>query len=199
MLTIAGVANASNGSVSLDGTTVRFTPAAGFVGKSGFDYTVADGKEKIDVLKVLYPAVKVRDNSYGYSQVWRKLVGGGGLVTAQFSPDGKLLAAGQGGEMDTGRVHLLDPQTGKLVRTISGHQYGVTDLTFSPDGKQLLSAGRDTTIRICQVADGKEVLMLGKPRGGQFKDWLHALAFSADGRWLAAGDMAGAVQVWRLG
>jgi hypothetical protein len=40
---------------------------------------------------------------------------------------------------------------------------------------------------------------LGKGRGGQFKDWLHALTFSADGRWLAAADIAGAVQVWRLG
>ena len=40
---------------------------------------------------------------------------------------------------------------------------------------------------------------LGKPRGGQFKDWLHALTITPDGKWLAAGDMVGAVQVWTLG
>ena len=44
-----------------------------------------------------------------------------------------------------------------------------------------------------------QVKELGKPRGGQFKDWLHAVSFSGDGRWLAAGDMAGAVQVWEFG
>ena len=43
------------------------------------------------------------------------------------------------------------------------------------------------------------VAQLGKPRGGQSKDWLHALTISPDGKWLAAGDMAGAVQVWTLG
>jgi hypothetical protein len=36
----------------------------------------------------------------------------------------------------------------------------------------------------------------GKLRGGQFKDWIHAVSFSADGRWLAAADMAGGISVW---
>jgi hypothetical protein len=33
---------------------------------------------------------------------------------------------------------------------------------------------------------------------GQFPDWLHALSISADGKRIAAGDMAGAVQVWAM-
>jgi len=41
---------------------------------------------------------------------------------------------------------------------------------------------------------------LGKPRGGQFKDWLHALSFSADGRWLAyvsnRPDGVGVSDIW---
>ena len=77
-----------------------------------------------------------------------------------------------------------------------GHLYGVTDMVFHPDGKHLASGGRDTVVRIWNAADGKLVKELGKPRGGQFKDWIHAVSFSADGRWLAAADMAGAVQVW---
>jgi hypothetical protein len=48
------------------------------------------------------------------------------------------------------------------------------------------------------VADGKLVKELGQPRGGQFKDWIHAVAASPDGRRLAAADMAGQVQVWAL-
>jgi WD40 repeat protein len=161
-------------------------------------FNVADGVEKLDLLKTHLPKMDVKATSYGAAQVWRSFVKDG-LIAAAFSPDGKLVALGQGGETDTGKVHLMDTETGKLVRTISGHQYGVTDVAFSADGKHLLSAGRDTTVRICQVEDGKELLKLGEPRGGQFKDWLSALALSPDQQCVAAADIGGKVQVWRLG
>jgi len=122
------------------------------------------------------------------------------LAAAGYSADGKILAVAKGGETDTGKVTFLDPATGKKLReSAGGHQYGATDLLFHPDGQHLLTTGRDTTVKVWSVADGKLVKELGKPRGGQFKDWLHALALSPDGRWLAAADMAGAVQVWSLG
>lgn len=124
------------------------------------------------------------------------------IATAAYSPDGKLLALGRGGEVDgpNEKVFLIDPASGKKVRELTpGHLYGATDLTFHPDGKHLASCGRDTVVRIWNTSDGKLVKELGKPRGGQFKDWLHAVSFSADGRWLAASDMAGAVPVWSFG
>lgn len=160
-------------------------------------WDVDNGTNQVDILAVQFPNVKKRDNSYGYSQIWNKFTGRG-LVTAEFSPDGKLLAVGQGGETDTGKVHLLDVDTGKLVRTISGHQYGITDLAFTADGKFLLSCGRDTTLRILQVSDGKEVASLNKPRGGQFKDWLSSLAISPEEDRIAATDIAGLVHVWSM-
>lgn len=161
-------------------------------------FDVASGKERLDFLKILYPNVKVRDNSYGYATTWGAFVAQG-LVAAEFSPDGKLLALAQGGETGTGKVHLMDVETGKLVRSVSGHQSGACDLTFSADGKYILSTGRDTVLRICQVADGKEVAQLGKARGGQFKDWFHAVALSPDQQWLAAADISGRVFVWKMG
>jgi WD40 repeat protein len=123
------------------------------------------------------------------------------MSAAAYSPDGKLLAVGRGGEADgmSGVVTLLDPSTGKKVRVLAPpHQYGVTDLAFHPDGKHLASTGRDTVVRIWDTATGKLVSEAGKPRGGQFKDWVHAVSWSADGTWLAAADMAGAVQVWHF-
>ena len=161
-------------------------------------WNVADDSEKLDLLKVQFPKLNADDTSYGAAQMWRKFVANG-LIAADYSLDGKLVALGQGGETDTGKVHLLDTATGQLVRTISGHQYGVTDVRFSADGKYLLSTGRDTTLRICQVEDGKEVAVLGSPRGGQFKDWLSALAISPDQKFVAAADIAGLIHVWSLG
>jgi WD40 repeat protein len=121
------------------------------------------------------------------------------IAAAAYAPDGKLLALARGGEVDglNGKVFLIDPASGKKVRELApGHQYGATDLAFHPDGRHLASSGRDTVVRIWNPAEGKLVKELGKPRGGQFKDWIHAVSFSADGRWLAAADMAGAVQIW---
>lgn len=123
------------------------------------------------------------------------------VAAVAYSPDGKVVAIGRGGEADgnNGKVWLLDGADGKKLKELTpGHQYGVTDLVFHPDGMLLASAGRDTLVRLWSVPDGKLVKELGKPRGGQFKDWIHAIGFAADGKWLAAGDMAGSVAVWSL-
>jgi len=157
------------------------------------------GKLRLDLLKVWTPKIKDEDriDSYGYARAWGKLMKRG-LVAADFSPDGKLLALGQGGETNTGKVHLVEVTSGKILRTVSGHRYGVCDVKFSADGKYVLSSGRDTTVRICRTDDGKEVAELGKSRGGQFKDWLNALSVSPDEQYVAAADIAGIVHVWKL-
>ncbi|MEQ8786779.1 MAG: hypothetical protein RIC55_10795 [Pirellulaceae bacterium] len=160
-----------------------------------FDAT--SGSELVDLLKVQFPNVKVRDNSYGYGTTWIKFVGRG-FVASEFSPDGKLLAVAQGGETGSGKVHLIDAANGKLVRTFADHQSGALDVRFSSDGEYVLSTGRDTTVQIHQASDGKEVARLGKGRGGQFKDWLHAVALSPDEQWLAAADISGLVELWRF-
>jgi WD40 repeat protein len=118
------------------------------------------------------------------------------IGSADFSPDGKLLALAQGNE-GTGKLFLLESETGKKLREFAGHNPGgAHDVHFSADGKFLLSSGRDTAIRVWNVEDGKQVAEIGKPRGGQFKDIWHALAQSSDAQWLAAADMAGQVVVY---
>ncbi len=158
-------------------------------------YNADTGELMLDILAKNYPDEK--NPAYQYQYKYHEFVGPG-LVATAFSPDGKLLALGQGGEDGQGKTHLLEVETGKPVRTIGGHQYGVCDLCFTKDGKHLFTSGRDTTIRILQVEDGKEVAKLGKPRGGQFNDWISAISLSADEKWLAAADISGHVQIWQL-
>ncbi|HEY1187321.1 MAG TPA: hypothetical protein VGE74_06665 [Gemmata sp.] len=121
------------------------------------------------------------------------------LGAARFSPDGKWLAVLRGGEANgpSGKPVLVDAATGKVVKELGpGHLDGGTGLAWHPGGKHLASSGRDTTVRVWDVAAGKLVSEVGKGRGGQFKDWICAVAWAADGTALAAADMAGAVQIW---
>jgi len=161
-------------------------------------FDVESQKEKLDLLKIQFPKLDEKSRGYGPSQLWRKFVANG-LLASAYSPDGKLVALAQGGETDTGKVHLLDTENGKLVRSVASHQYGLTDVMFTNDGKHIVSVGRDTCVRVTQVADGKEVAVLNAPRGGQFKDWLSAVALSPDETTLAATDIAGLVHVWDVG
>src|SRR5262249_24222960 len=91
-------------------------------------------------------------------------------ASARYSPDGKTLALGRGGEADglSGKVTLLDAETGKIRKELTpGHLNGLTDLAFHPEGNWLASSGRDTMVRLWDVETGKLLKELGQGRGGQ--------------------------------
>jgi WD40 repeat protein len=126
------------------------------------------------------------------------------MGAAAFADKGRLLALGQNDEAAARKVYLADLATGKKARELpylSQGNSGISALVAHPDGKHLASCGRDTTVRIWHVADGKLVKELGKPRGGGTfggSSWFHAISFTADGLWLAAADMGGFVQIWSI-
>ena len=59
----------------------------------------------------------------------------------------KLLAAG-----GAWTVRVWDVGTGKEVRLFEGHRGPVKALAFSPDGKRLATASRDSTVLIWDVS-----------------------------------------------
>lgn len=59
-LTITAVSNATNGTVTLVGTNITFTPSANFFGTAGFDYTVSDGNAN-DTAHVTLAVAPVND------------------------------------------------------------------------------------------------------------------------------------------
>jgi WD40 repeat protein len=127
-----------------------------------------------------------------------------GMNAAAFVDNGKLLVLGQNDEAAALKVYVASVATGKKLReqgyTTQGNA-GITGIVAHPDGKHLATCGRDTLVRIWQIADGKMVKEIGKTRGaGSFdgSSWLHAISFSAEGLWLAAADMAGLIQVWSI-
>ncbi len=68
-----------------------------------------------------------------------------------------------------------------------GHMALIRAVVFTPDGKQLISAGDDKTIRVWDVASGQTVRILRGEIGEGGAGKIAALAISPDGKWLAAG------------
>ncbi len=92
-----------------------------------------------------------------------------------FNPDGSLLAVGSGAPGEYGELKTFDPKTGKLVRTYATSGDLILGVAFSPDGQMLASAGADRTLRVYQVADGKELC-----RVRQHADFVTGVAFNRD-------------------
>lgn len=119
------------------------------------------------------------------------------------SPDGKRVAApvtaGSRGapagiiiENTGASVRVWDLGNGKDTQPVTGLKASVGRVVFSPDGKQLATAGTEKVVRVWNAESGKELAALTSPDG------VTLVAFSPDGRFLAAGSEDGSVRIWAV-
>jgi WD40 repeat protein len=140
----------------------------------------------------------------------------GYIYCLAWSPDGKQVVSGSSDHS----LKLWDVAGGKLVREFKaykekifekGHRDPVFCVTFSPDGKQLVSGGSDHAIKVWSVADGTVVRELVNPalKNGPgltpqaHPGWVYGVRYTPDGKFLVSSGQAprlrGFLAVWDAG
>ncbi|XP_077062492.1 WD repeat-containing protein 36 [Siphateles boraxobius] len=74
-------------------------------------------------------------------------------ASSQLHRDSGMLAIA----LDNFSVHILDMETRRIVRKFSGNRGQINDMTFSPDGRWLITASMDCTIRTWDLPSGSLV------------------------------------------
>ncbi len=112
-----------------------------------------------------------------------------GIEALAFSPDGRLLAAGESWSGTS--VHLWDVETAARTATLEGHRDRVNSLAFSPDGRTLASASHDHTVKLWDV-DSASIVTTFEGH----ESWIFSVDFSPDGTRLASASKY--IKLWDI-
>lgn len=161
--------------------TVRLRAIGAQVGLS------PDGKTIVTVAGEMLPLIKIFDVDTGKLRERRELPGVsfGEPLKTYLSPDGRLLAVQ---ESDSGALDIRDISTGKQryqLRPRKDKRIGL--VVFSPNGKSLAAVegdpgGNNAVLRVWNIASNVERELKG------CQGLPKSIAFSADGKLLAASD-----------
>ena len=114
-------------------------------------------------------------------------------VAAVFSPDGKYVVSANTDQ----NGYVWDAKTGALMATLKGHTGALTAITFSPDGSQFATTGKDRTVRVWRTADiGASRTISPYYSLQHFRAEVLCVAFSPDGKWLTAAGNDGMGRVY---
>ncbi|ETO19189.1 WD-40 repeat protein, partial [Reticulomyxa filosa] len=82
-------------------------------------------------------------------------------------------------------------KTFRMVKVLQGHLNVINSVSFSPDGKKIVSASRDKTIRIWDIASLRQIQMFAETNEEMF-----GAKFSSDGKCVAAYSEDNTIRLW---
>ena len=119
----------------------------------------------------------------------------GTYTVIAFTPDGKVLAAGD----DSGQVRLwdvADPARPRALPTLDGTKGKILGMSISHDGRLLAAATTDGKVLLYDIADPARSRLLATLGG--FSSYAYDTAFTTHDRTLVAGSADGSLRLWTL-
>jgi WD40 repeat protein len=115
-----------------------------------------------------------------------------------YSPDTALIATGgldgpRTGDPIESSVKIWDAKTGKLVVCLKGHTHAVRCLSWTKDGKTLISGSSDHSIRTWNTTNWEQTAVLD-----EHNHTVHAIAISPNNRILASVSHDETARLWNL-
>ncbi|KAI1792368.1 HET-E [Ganoderma leucocontextum] len=113
-----------------------------------------------------------------------------------FDPESRRIATAHGTD-DTYEpqeecvVRIWDVATGAALAVLAGHSACVSDVSFAPDGRFLLSASVDRSTKIWDADSWEETASLEEDSA------VYKACFSPDGKYIATGSANATVRLWR--
>jgi WD40 repeat protein/serine/threonine protein kinase len=155
---------------------------------------VAGALLELESLRPITPGERDR-RGFEWSYLWRlcsyehlrEWDAGAPVQSVAYSPDGGRLALGlgfgdkRGFEKTPGEVLICDAEDGGRPLRFKAHAGPVFDIAYSPDGREVATAGAD---QLARRWDARTGALLGEY--GPFREVCNGVAFSPDGRLIAA-------------
>jgi WD40 repeat protein len=92
---------------------------------------------------------------------------------------------------DNDNAEEFDVRSGRLIGKLVGHSQSVLDAAFSPDGRRIVTASADTTVRIWDAATLRELASFS----GHKRPVIRA-RFTDDGNAIVSIDNQGNARMW---
>jgi WD40 repeat protein len=110
------------------------------------------------------------------------------ISTLALSPDNQVIAVAF-----KDLIRLIETQTGQCLKTLQGHQLHIPAVSFSPDGRSLLTGAYDQKVKLWDLKTGQ----CTKTWQGQVS-WLRTVVFSPDGKCLASAGSEHCIRLWDI-
>lgn len=138
--------------------------------------------------------IYVIDTSSGKATAVLKPVGSPGAGQITISKDNSMVAASNDA---TSHILIFDAASQKQLAELKGHRenssgtFSVMGIAFSPDGKLLATASYDKSVRVWDVAAGKQLAVFEAVGKGPC-----TVAWSPDQTVFATADLSGMISLW---